>query len=344
MGCTRRVLEQLRAKVAELPGVTTAAISIYSTPPRSGWWQHFEILGGAADEQRMAGVHEVGSEYFAALRIPLLQGRVWTATENRDGAHVALVNGSFAQRYFPRGDAIGHSVKVSFFEDRPPEVVSAPNIANAWSPIIGIVDDFVDDGLRDPITPAMFVPYTFSMWQGAEILVRTEVPPLTLAHAVRMRLAEVNPDQQVGGKIEDLEAWVSDGPEWQEGHVARGFSRYLLGWLWRWRRWVCTAWCLIRWRSGRMNLEFGWRLGAGQRFAADRVCIDANWSGERIVAGIVLAFALSRIVGRWAEGNSRDPVVLLTVVVLLSVVAAIACAIPARRAAVIDPMTALRCY
>ncbi len=336
--------EQLRARVSEMPGVTTAAVSIYSTPPRSGWWQHFEILGGAADEQRMAAVHEVDPEYFAALRIPLLQGRFWTTTENRDCAHLALINRSFAKRYFPSGDAIGHSVKISFFENRPPEVVSAPDIANSWSPIIGIVDDFVDDGLRDPITPAMFVPYTFSMWQGAEILVRTEVPPLTLAHAVRMRLAEVNPDQQVGGEIEDLEAWISDGPEWQEEHVA--------AWLFAIFAWLALAlaavglYSVVSYTVAQRTNEFGIRMALGAR-GSDllRIVFASTLTGvgSGIVAGIVLAFPLSRIVARWAEGNSRDPVVLVTGVALLSVVAAIACAIPARRAATIDPMAALRC-
>ena len=64
--------EQLRAKVAETPGVTMAAISSNATPPRNGWYSRFEILGKPAVEQQMASINMVSPAYFAALRIPLL--------------------------------------------------------------------------------------------------------------------------------------------------------------------------------------------------------------------------------------------------------------------------------
>ena len=124
--------EQLRAKVAETPAVTMAAISSNATPPRNGWNSRFEILGKPEMEQQMASINLVNPGYFAVLRIPLLQGRVWNETENHDGAHVAVINRTLAQRYFPNGDAIGHLVKLPTVEDRPPEVLSAPNIADSW--------------------------------------------------------------------------------------------------------------------------------------------------------------------------------------------------------------------
>ncbi|OLE48507.1 MAG: hypothetical protein AUG46_03360 [Acidobacteria bacterium 13_1_20CM_3_58_11] len=70
-------------------------------------------------EQPMASINLVNPGYFAVLRIPLLQGRVWNETENHDGAHVAVINRTLAQRYFPNGDAIGHAVKLPTMEDRP---------------------------------------------------------------------------------------------------------------------------------------------------------------------------------------------------------------------------------
>src|SRR5450432_2194862 len=203
--------EQLRAKIAELPGVTGAAISIFANPPRSGSNERFEILGRPADEQQMGYIHQVGPEYFAVLRIPVLQGRVWNTTENHDGAHVAVINRTLARRYFPNGDAIGHSVRLPAIEDHPPEILAAPHIADSWLPIVGIVDDFLDDGLRNPIQPAVFVPYTLSMYSGTQILVRTIVPPLTLVHAVRAQLVAVNPDQQTWGDVEDLDSWITNG-------------------------------------------------------------------------------------------------------------------------------------
>ena len=99
----------------------------------------FEILGKPGLEQQMGSINLVSPGYFAALRIPLLQGRMWNETENHNGAHVAVINRTLAQRYFPNGDAIGHSVKLPGIEDRPPAILSAPNIADSWLLIVGIV-------------------------------------------------------------------------------------------------------------------------------------------------------------------------------------------------------------
>ena len=189
--------EQLRAKVAELPGVTMAAISGNATPPRNGWTQRFEILGKPAGEEQMASINWVGPGYFRTLHIPLLEGRVWNETENHDGAHVAVINRTLARRYFPNGDAIGHSLKLPGVDDRPPGTLSAANIADSWLQIVGIVGDARNDGLRNPIKPAVYVPYTLRMWKWTQILVRSEVPPLTLVHAVAAQVAAVNPEQQI---------------------------------------------------------------------------------------------------------------------------------------------------
>ena len=142
--------EQLRASVAETPGVTMAAISSNATPPRNGSNLRFELLGKPSTDQQMGSINLVDSGYFPALRIPLLQGRLWNETENQNGAHVAVINQTLARSYFPNGDAIGHSVKLPDIESRPPEVLSAPGIADAWLTIVGIVADARNDGLRNP--------------------------------------------------------------------------------------------------------------------------------------------------------------------------------------------------
>ncbi len=336
--------EQLRAKVAETPGVTVAAISGFANPPRSGYTQRFEILGKPADEQQTASLHQVSSEYFAALHIPLLQGRVWSATENHDAAHIAMINRTLAQRYFPNGDAIGHSIKLPTIEDHPPEILAAPNVADSWLPIVGIVEDFLDDGLRNPIQPAVFVPYTFSMPGGFQILVRTAVRPLTLVRAVRTQLVAVNPDQQTWGDVEELDSWISNGPEWQQEHLA--------AWIFGIFAWLALAlaavglYSVVSYTVAQRTNEFGIRMALGaQRRDVLRIIFASTLAsvGGGIVAGLALSLALSTILARWSEGNVRDPVILLAGTLLLSLVAAIACAIPARHASAIDPMTALRC-
>jgi predicted permease len=184
----RAYFEQLRAKVAETPGVTMAAISTNATPPHSGDNLRFEILGKSASEEQMGLVNLVDPGYFLALHIPMLEGRMWDHDENNRGAFVAVINRTLAQRYFPNGDAVGHSVKVPGFEDRPPRIFSVPKLADSWLQILGVVDDVRNDGLREPIKPAIFVPYTLNLRQWTQILVRADASPLMLLHSIRDRL------------------------------------------------------------------------------------------------------------------------------------------------------------
>jgi predicted permease len=336
--------EQLRAKVAETPGVTMAAISSNATPPRNGWNSQFEILGKPALEQQMGSINLVSPGYFAALRIPLLEGRVWNETENHNGACVAVINRTLARRYFPSGDAIGSSVKLPGVEDRPPAVLAAPNIADSWLQIVGIVEDARNDGLRNPIKPAVYVPYTLSMREGTQILVRSEATPLTLLHAVQAQLTAVNPDQQTYSVDGDLESWISDEPEWQQEHLA--------AWIFGVLAWLALAlaavglYSVVSYTVAQRTNEFGIRMALGaQRRHVMRIVFASTLGsvGSGILAGLALTVAMNTILAKWAEGNSRDPIVLLAGTLLLSLVSGIACAIPAQHASQVDPMTALRC-
>jgi predicted permease len=204
--------EQLREKVAETSGVTTAAISTDAPPPRNGWIIGFDILGDPATNPHICPANLISPQYFTALRIPLLQGRIWSDAENSKGAHVAVINRTLAQRYFPKGDAIGHSLRLPGIEGNPATVLSPPNIAASWLQIVGIVGDARNDGLRTAAEPAVFVPYTFSMGEGTEILVRSKSPPLRVLHAVREQLKAINPDQQTSSSV-DLETRLTYEPE-----------------------------------------------------------------------------------------------------------------------------------
>src|SRR5262249_52789358 len=129
-------------------------------------------------------------------------------------------NRTLAKRYFPSGDAIGHSVRLSELENHPPAVLGAPRIAEAYLQIAGIVGDARNDGLTNPITPAVYVPYTLSMRMGTQVLVKSVAPPLTLLRAVRMQLTAVDPEQQSYSTTEDLDSWITDGQEWQQERLA----------------------------------------------------------------------------------------------------------------------------
>jgi ABC-type antimicrobial peptide transport system permease subunit len=223
------------------------------------------------------------------------------------------------------------------------QILSAPNLADSWLPIVGIVDDFLDDGLSNPVQPAILVPYTLSLPPGMHVLVRTEAPPLTLINAVKKRLAQVNPDQQTQDRIEELVAWISNGPEWQREHLA--------AWIFGIFSWLAVAlaavglYSVVSYTVAQRTNEFGIRMALGaQRGNLLRLVLASNLGsvGGGIVAGVGLSVALSTLIAKWAEANVRDPVMLAVAAISLVVVAAIACVIPAQHAAAIDPMTALR--
>ncbi len=336
--------EQLLAKVSDTPGVTAAAISSNATPPRNGWNTRFEILGRAALEQQDALVNFVGQAYFETLRIPVLRGRLWNEPENLAAGHVVVINRTMAQLYFPNGDAIGHSIKLPRIENRPPIVLSAPDIADSWLQIVGIVADDRDAGLREPIKPEAFVPWTLSMREYTQILVRSDVPPLSLLHTIRGRLASVNADQQTGNEVEDLEQWIRDEPEWQQGHLVTwifgAFSVLALALA------AVGLYSVVSYTVTQRTNEFGIRMALGaQREHVVRIVFASMLVsvGSGLLAGVGFTLALNRILAAWAEGSSRDPIILLAAALVLTLVAGIACALPARRASRVEPMTALRC-
>ena len=335
--------EQLREKAAATSGVTTAAISTDATPPRNGWTFGVEILGEAQPNPSMESVNLISPQYFAALRIRLLQGRIWSDAENSKAAHVAVINQTMAQRFFPNGDAIGHSLKMPGIEGNPATILSPPNIGSSWLQIVGIVGDAHNDGLRSAPRPAVYVPYTFSMAEYMEILVRSQAPPLTLLNAVREQLRTLNPDQLTSSNIDDLETRLTYEPEWQQEHLA--------AWIFGVFAWMALALgavglhSVVSYTVAQRTNEFGIRmaLGAQRRDLLQMVFKSAAGSlGAGIFVGVALAMALSQIIAKWARGNPHDPLILLAGATILIVVSGLACAIPARRASKVDPMIALR--
>jgi predicted permease len=333
---------QLRDKVSTVPGVTMAAISTNATPPSNGWPTGIEILGKAARDAQKVRINFVSPGYFPVLRIPLVHGYIWDETQNHNAAHVAVINETMAHLYFPDGDSLGHSIRVPDLKDEPPFTLAAPD-STGWLQIVGIVADKRDDGLRKPILPEAFLPYTLSMHMWMQILVRSEVPPLTLLHAVGMQVNSLNAGQQISGHVEDLEHWITDQQEYEQEH--------LVAWLFGAFAMLALAlaavglYSVVSYSVVQRTKEFGIRmaLGAPQihvwRIVFSSVAISVT-SG--LVGGMLLALALNRLLAQWAEGSSRDPLVLVAVTVVLVLVAALACSLPARRASQVDPMTALR--
>jgi predicted permease len=333
--------EQLRAKIAAVPGVSMAAISTSATPPQNVWNGRFEILGKPPAEEQLALIELVSPEFFATLRIPMLQGRIWNAAENRQGAHVAVINRTMAKRYFPNGDAIGHSIKFPTIENRPPASFTVENAAQSWLQIIGIVEDNLNSGLRKPVRPAAFIPYTIWLVNFTEILARTEMPPLSLQHAVSDQVNSVSDAQPA--EMDDMETWIPQFPEWGQEHL----TAWIFG-IFASLALVLAAvglYSVVSYTVAQRTNEFGIRVALGApRGHLLRLLLSSTAMSVAggIVAGLALTVATHSFLGKWTEGNSRDPVVLLAGITLLVLVAGAACAIPAWQASRTDPIAALR--
>lgn len=338
--------EAIQAKVAEVPGVTMVAVSSNATPPSNGFNTKFEIVGKPASEDRSLQFNMVSPEYFKVLRIPMLEGRSWNSEENHRGAAMIVVNQTLARKYFPNGDALGSSLKMPEVTARPPYLLTAPGADQGPFLIVGVVGDKLDDGLSNPVKPEAFVPFTAAMGMYTQVLVRSEVPPLTLLHAIRQKVNSLDHDQQTNGNPRDLEHWISEEPEWARGR--------LVAWLFGAFAALALAlaavglYSVVSYTVVQRTNEFGIRMALGApRGHVLRIVFRSTVTSVfcGIAAGLVLSVALSRVMAHWAQesqSSSHDPLLLAASSATLVLVAALACTLPARRAAEVDPMTAIR--
>ncbi len=338
-----RFFTQLRGKIGGMPGVLAAGISTNATPPDSGWRLPVEILGKPASQAQEAAMEFVSPEYFTTLEIPRLQGRIWDQSEIARGAALVLVNQAFVRRYLAGGDAVGHSVRVSQLISVPPYRLMAPG-SNGWMPVIGVVADSLNNGLDKPVAPAVYAPYTLMTVPWTQILVRTQGEPLSMLHSIRQQIATIDQDQQIASNVRDLHGWIQNEPEFERGRLISilfgAFS--ILGLTLA----AVGLYSVVSYTVAQRTSELGIRLALGARRGdvLRLVGFSAGTSvGLGIATGLALSLGLNRLIARWVESGTRDPIVILAVSLLLVLVAAFACLVPARRALAVDPMAALRC-
>lgn len=334
--------EQMKQKIASMPEVVSVGISTNATPPENGWELRFEISGKPAAEQQRATLNFVGPEYFPVLHIPPLQGKIFDQAETARGDKVAVIGKTMAQRFFPNGDAVGSQFRIPELKGEPPFQLTVPE-SDSWFRIVGVVGDVRDDGLSKPIKPQLYVPYTISMPVWTQFLVRTQRDPLALLHSIRQQIQTVDPDQQVFKTTRNLEEWITNQPEYAREHMI-AFLFAIFGFLALGLA-ATGLYSVISYTVAQRTGEFGIRmaLGAMRQDVVLMVFRSAAFSvGSGVLAGLVLALALNRLLVSWIDGSSRNPVVLLGVTALLIATSGIACLMPARRASSVDPMEALR--
>jgi putative ABC transport system permease protein len=333
--------DRLQQKVASTPQVISAAVSIGGVPPFNAFMSGIEVLGETAVGDQQVCANFVSPEYFATLRIPLQQGRVWDHAEEARGAAVALVNHTFARRYFPNGDALGRQIRMLRLNAVPP-TVAAPG-SDDWRQIVGVTSDAMNNGLRNPVLPAVYMPTAARMPMAANILVRTQGEPLAMLRTLREQVQAVDSEQQIMRNAFSLQDAIEQQDDWQREHlVALLFSAFsaitlLLAGI--------GLYSVVSYSVAQRTREFAVRMALGAQRAD--VLRNVAWSigsviAAGLLAGVGMHLAISRLVAQWASASSGELAALLLVTPLLAVVALVACYVPARRAMKLDPVEALR--
>jgi putative ABC transport system permease protein len=263
--------------------------------------------------------------YFKALGVPLLSGREFTHQDTVAAPGVVIINQSMAQKFWPKENPVGRRI----LED------------NSWLTVVGVVGDVRNWGLDSGNQPQFFRPYTQAAWPVMSIVVRTVAAPMTYMPAIKKAMSEVEPDRPVSD-IETMQNVVLDSLG------SRSFTTLLLS--------VFAMLALILAAVGIVGVvsysvaqrthEVGIRMALGAR-AVDvlklMVTGTMTWVAVGVGVGLAGSLGLTRLLGTLLyDVKPSNPLVLGTVSLLLTGVGLLASYIPARRAAKVDPMVALR--
>ena len=318
---------ELQRRLGTLPGVSSVAYS--SVPLLAGALSLQEVYFPGQSEKQVADVLNVGPNFFETMRIPLLAGRTYDAQDfdnaSAKKAKVAIVNQSFARRFFRGSNAVGQLIYLD--DPKPPGVE-----------IVGVVGDTKYNALREDIEPTMYFPMQPG---GGTFEVRTALDPKVVIPSIRGAVRSVDTNlplarlmtqsEQVDRAMyrERLEAWLSGAFALLALVVA-----------------CIGLYGLLSFEVTRRTHEVGVRMALG---ASPRQVFGLVLSrGVRVVAlgaviGIVAALGLTRYLQSLLYGvRPIDPLAYAAVTVLLLVVTMGACYVPARRATKVDPMVALR--
>jgi len=319
--------DQVYEKAKALPGVQTAAL--VSVLPLGGDSDtNFAIEGRplprAASETPVTWYRQVTASYFDAMGMAIRRGRGFEA---REAAPSVVVNESMAKKFFPGEDALGHRIR--FGEDSP------------WFTIVGIVADAKVRGAREAARIETFVPYWQFPEPGMNIVLKTAGDPALLTAPLKQAVASLDPNVPVQG-ITTLADIVGESIEQPRffAMLAGAFAVLALALA------AVGIYGVMAYVVAQRTTEIGVRMALGA--TPGEVFGLVVGDGLKVTGvGVVLGIAGSIVVTQWLTTllfgvRAGDPLTLAATAVLLLLVAAVACFIPARRATLVDPMVALR--
>jgi putative ABC transport system permease protein len=268
--------------------------------------------------------------YFATLGIPLVKGRDFTDRDATTAPGVVIVNEEMARQYYGDQDPIGRRLKLG-----------RPDSTNPWLTIVGVAGNVRHFGLDDELRREIFRPYSQAAWPSMTIAVKSPIEPAALVPSARRALARIDPDQPVS-KIRTMEEVVA------ESMGGRRFPMVLLT--------LFSAVALVLAAVGvygvvshlvaQRTREMGIRIALGaQRRELVRLVVAASMRPVALglAAGLAGALLAARLLTTLLYGvTPSDPSVLTGIAAVLGATALAACWLPARRAAGVDPIVALR--
>ncbi len=320
------------ARLSTLPGVQSVGLTSMLPVSFNGNTTWIRIVGRPYNgEHNEVNERDISSDFFNTIRAKLVKGRYFTELDDASMPHVAIINQTLAKKYFPGEDPLGTKIG---------DTALTPN---SLYEVVGVVEDVRDGSLDAEIWPAIYYPFPQSPDTEFRVVVRTAQSEASVLPALVAAIREVDPgigtmnEITMASKInESPSAYLHRSAAWLVGGFAS--VALLLG--------VIGLYGVIAYSVGRRTREIGVRMALGaQRGAVYQLIMrEAAWlAGMGIGAGLLCAIGAAMLIRGLLFGvRSWDASTLAAVAFVLAVFALLASYIPARRAAQVDPMVALR--
>jgi predicted permease len=320
------VSDRIRDDIAALPGVRAASVS-ESTPFGFGLrpWPVI-VPGQTPTDGELIPVSRISTKFISTLGMHILAGRDF-APAGLERPGVALVNETFQRRYLPRGQAVGQSLGIRMPGRTALEVV-------------GVVADARDMSMREPVAPTVYIPLLPSDEPWIEIGIRTDADTTTLRRAVLDVVSRHAGGTRIEFRTLDVGLAAAAGRDRLVAWLAGGFA--LLALLLA----ALGLYGVMSYHVSRRRQEFGVRIAIGanpSRMTAMVIRESAVIVIAGLLGGVLAAVAAIRLIRSLLFGLSPvDPISISVAAAALSAICLVAGYLPARRAARIDPMAALR--
>jgi predicted permease len=330
----RNFVAALDERLCALPGVRQAAMVSALPLDGSDFTLSFTVRGRpplAPQDQPSTQVVAATPQFFGTIGIPVQRGRAFTRDAQPGTAKEIVVSREFVRRYFPNEDPLGHYVDLGWSRDGD----------RRGGTIVGIVGDVKEGALDQDTPPLVYLPYAQAPLANLRIVLRTSVPPLSLTRAVHGAVSDIDRELPVFA-VRSLQDYVttSIGPQRFYATLVGIFALVALALA------AVGLYGVIAYAVSQRTHELGVRiaLGAtGQRIAAMVVSQGIALTLGGVVIGVAAALIVTRVLQTLLFGVSAfDPLTFGVVLGLLVVVAAVSSYVPARRAARVDPLIAMR--